>query len=560
MVYSAILGLNLERKTLLLMSGKSGKNIPLATLAGLSSLSLGVHACRASMTVLMVYLVANDEITPFGYSCLQASNSFPALFIPFLSGQLLTRYGYWKMTFIYLSLTVVGQLLFAISIFGGGDLFWLSALGQLIFGIGACCVVVAQRSLISLKTPDSASFATGSYVAMAGFGKVVGKSATAPAAEMFGYKETTFICAGFCLLSLSIAIYTSIYGSDKLAEDYYHGYAVAEEGEEGEMLLVTQASSGRSLVKQLAPRSNEAHKGPREAQDISPSIPSLEELHRMQRDIILQKGEVSILGWERLVDLPYEFWTVVVLHAIFLLVFHVLANFLPHYIVTKWGVGVVQAGLLASLSSMTSMVVAPLVGLYIDLQGRHIPVSLGAGIVTSAAYGLLCFTHVAPLVPISMIALAQASVPTVLLSTLPLFMPSRLFGLGFGMIESGDAVCNLVGNMAFGGLYELSGTYDTGLHVLFAFSLLACAMLASLIFLAYRWERVNLYDETVIAYDSPQLSNVKAARRGSKELMGLSDNDRRRYASNSAQIEQHTMSPLMAGGRRRDYGASSGEV
>ena len=56
------------------------------------------------------------------------------------------------------------------------------------YGAGACCVVVAQRSLISSRCRINASFATGLYVAMACFAKE--DTATE---DTFLSQQTTFV-------------------------------------------------------------------------------------------------------------------------------------------------------------------------------------------------------------------------------------------------------------------------------------------------------------------------------------------------------------------------------
>ena len=49
------------------------------SLGGLASLSFGAHLSRSSMTILLVYLVADGSVTPLGYSLLQGRATRRAL-------------------------------------------------------------------------------------------------------------------------------------------------------------------------------------------------------------------------------------------------------------------------------------------------------------------------------------------------------------------------------------------------------------------------------------------------------------------------------------------------
>ena len=518
-------------------------------------------------------MVADNSITPFGYACLCGANSLPGLFVPFISGRLLDKYGYWPVTTSYLSLSLFGQLLFATAV--SYDTFWLQLLGQIIFGAGGCCVVVAQRSLISSRSSKYASFATGSYVSIACSAKVIGKAATAPLALWFGtYKCTPYICALVCLGSLLVGLVT--WCKDCEVEDNYNASRTRTihtiSNPERDSIALSESSS---LIKQGKSNtyginsnsngnsnSNSYSEGSGEAS--SPSSTFIndmncsdgfsygEQLCRLLKD----KG----VSWhfEDMWHLPYEFWSIILAHGLYVLVFHTFANFLPHYMVEKYQNNVIDAGFISSLSAFSSILIAPSIGCFADHFGRFLPCCLAASIGASIAYYVLLFSNLLPLIPISIMALSQAIIPTILLSTLPLFMPSRMFGLGFGIVEISDAAVTIIGNLLFGKLHEINGSYDIGLYYLFLSSVGGILLFSTLILLAYIWKRMDMFDETIAVYSSPvprrSLSQYhkdkekerrdSAAngygtpsrsvqrvqpRRGSKELLGLSDEDRRRY-------------------------------
>ncbi len=52
---------------------------------------------------------------------------------------------------------------------------------------------------------------------------------------------------------------------------------------------------------------------------------------------------------EALWQLPGRFYLFAVIHAVYILVFHVLQNFVPHYVTLRWGDSVVRTGYIAAL-------------------------------------------------------------------------------------------------------------------------------------------------------------------------------------------------------------------
>lgn len=124
-------------------------------------LSMGVHFSRASFTIFAVYMIDTTHfITPGQYSVLTTVSFIPSLFVPLFIGLLLdknknieTRE---KSTIVFIFITIIAQLLLAYSV--SIVSYHLAILSQLLFGIGACSLVLGQRTLIVQKFKVSLYF------------------------------------------------------------------------------------------------------------------------------------------------------------------------------------------------------------------------------------------------------------------------------------------------------------------------------------------------------------------------------------------------------------------
>ncbi|XP_033208128.1 major facilitator superfamily domain-containing protein 1-like isoform X2 [Belonocnema kinseyi] len=132
-------------------SGESGccspKRFPFR-LSGLMLMCLigfGSYFCYDNPGALQDNFTKDLNMTPSKFVLLYSIYSWPNVILCFVGGFLLDRvFGVRLGTVIYMSITMVGQFIFAL----GGLLneFWLMMLGRFIFGIGAESLAVAQNS------------------------------------------------------------------------------------------------------------------------------------------------------------------------------------------------------------------------------------------------------------------------------------------------------------------------------------------------------------------------------------------------------------------------------
>ncbi|RHY65404.1 hypothetical protein DYB30_005470, partial [Aphanomyces astaci] len=149
------------------------------------------------------------------------------------------------------------------------------------------------------------------------------------------------------------------------------------------------------------------------------------------------------------------FWVLVVLHVVFINVFHLFQNISSSYLYQVHGYSVVKSGLVSSLSHVL-VLFSPLVGLVIDRLDGRVPIIVLSAVLGVVAYGLLLFTSTPSTVSLLIMSFCLASTPAVLMACVPLNIPKSQFGLtlAFGIVEVIDATGSTVGNLVVGCLRD----------------------------------------------------------------------------------------------------------
>jgi len=154
------------------------------------------------------------------------------------------------------------------------------------------------------------------------------------------------------------------------------------------------------------------------------------------------------------------FWLLSVVHALFLIVFHLFPNISGHYQSLKYGMSQEKAGYTSSLLSAFTIIGAPMVGLMIDRVGGQLYLVFFAAAITTTAYSLITFTReFNPLFSILMLSFSESVIPTILMALIPLSCPKSKYGIAFGIAEVLDAVGSIGGNFAMGYLKDKTQSY-----------------------------------------------------------------------------------------------------
>ena len=113
---------------------------------------------------------------------------------------------------------------------------------------------------------------------------------------------------------------------------------------------------------------------------------------------------------------------------------------------------------------------------------------------TMFAYALLVVPSTAsPLMIVGLISVSQALIPCLTLAEVSRCCPNSSVGVAFGIIEVLDSVANLLGNIAFGFMYNATGSYTAGMLGLFIISIIGFVILLYLAVL--EWRRREQLDE-----------------------------------------------------------------
>ena len=154
---------------------------------------------------------------------LLASQSLPALILPFFVGHVYDSFEFKYVTVSFLIIQMIGQLSFCFALYVNS--FSLAVLAMILFGSGSSAVSVAQRALVVDHYKGSEGFGIGCIHSVSSLSKFIGKVSIIPAVLWFrSYQAALLAMCAYTVFSLSIACYM-LCGRDAPA---YHTYDAAE--------------------------------------------------------------------------------------------------------------------------------------------------------------------------------------------------------------------------------------------------------------------------------------------------------------------------------------------
>ena len=164
-----------------------------------ASLTIGSYFAYDSIGALAPLMMDEMRIGREKIGMMYSFYSWPNVFMVFLGGFLIDRYGTRKMSLIFSALIVLGATLVA-----AAPAFWLMLLGRTVFGIGSESLIVAQQTIMAkwFKGKELA-LAFGLSLTFSRLGTLFSFNTEARIAEHFeSWRIALWAAALFCLLSL----------------------------------------------------------------------------------------------------------------------------------------------------------------------------------------------------------------------------------------------------------------------------------------------------------------------------------------------------------------------
>ncbi|TMW63294.1 hypothetical protein Poli38472_002235 [Pythium oligandrum] len=411
----------------------------------MSLIPFGGHFVKNGMSALEPLMLEDPDfpMTNTMYGALVSAVSVPNMFIPLYGGRFLDKSGHRSIQF-FLIWICIGQAIFAIGM--ELKLFWLALFGRVFFGVGEGSVVVGARVFIAYWFRNKElTFAMGVGVAITNVSKMLAKSTVAPVALYFGgYVQALWYGVVICVVSFLVGVLCCRY-TNRLKK------------------LVTER------VQQDAPLDPELH-----------WLKDYADNERRQRQIVMNVNQEQV-SCDSVEGFSQLFWTLAILHVIFVTLFHLFQNVSSSFLKERYGFSVVKSGFVSSISH-SFVVFAPFIGLFIDQFGGRMYWIVASALLSILAYGLMIFTEVNPVISMVLISICLSFTPTILMAAIPNSVSRRKFGAAFGIVEVTDAVGATIGNLMIGYLRDKTGSYDLDMLVLFSMAIVTFGLSVLLVF------------------------------------------------------------------------------
>lgn len=387
-------------------------------------------------------------ITNTMYGALISAVSVPNMFIPLFGGRLLDKSGH-KSILFFLVWICVGQAIFAVGM--QLKLFWLALFGRVFFGVGEGSVVVGARVFIAYWFRNrELTFAMGVGVAVTNVSKMLAKATVAPVALHFGgYVQALWYGAFICLVSVLVGVVVCRYTT--LLKRVVKERVESDEPLDQELHWLKDYADQKRRKKVLKARLRHVNGHTKEV-----SCESVQQFSRM-------------------------FWTIAVLHVMFINVFHLFQNVSSSFLYQRYGYSIVKSGIVSSISH-SCVVFAPFIGLFIDQFGGRMLLIIASSLLSILAYALMIFTDMDPVVSMVLISICLSFTPTILIAAVAKSVGRKSFGAAFGIIEITDAIGASVGNIIIGYLRDKTGSYDADMLLLLGMAVVTFFLSILLIF------------------------------------------------------------------------------
>jgi len=335
------------------------------------------------------------KINHFQFGNLYAVYSYPNMVLVFFGGLIGDKIGLRLAGLIFSSLVVVGAVLvplgpslagWAISPFAG---YIIMMLGRIVFGMGAESLNVIQTSMTALwfKGGRELAFAMGLVLSVSRLGDFLALSITSNLVSALGdFRHALWVGTALCTLSF---IFVMLYGFlDKYAEKY---------------------------VKRgpIDPTENE-------------------------------------LNFRAVAHFDARFWILSFLCMAYYSGVFPFVAVCSDFLQTKYHYNEKDAGWIASIVTLSSMILSPFLGKMLDVVGRRPYFIIIGSLAILPAHLLLAWTDITPIPFVIIIGLSFSIVPGAIWPSVPLLVKDKETATAFGLMSS-------IQNLGLAGTNQIAG-------------------------------------------------------------------------------------------------------
>ncbi|XP_072396681.1 lysosomal dipeptide transporter MFSD1 isoform X2 [Diabrotica undecimpunctata] len=378
-------------------------------------LSFGSYFCYDNPAALQDKIKENLDLSEVQYTSLYSVYSWPNVVLNIIGGFLIDRvFGIRLGTIVYMSLTLLGQLIFATAVTTGQ--YWMMLIGRFVFGIGAESLTVAQNNyavlwfkgkelnmVFGLQLSFARVGSTVNFLVMESLYSAVSKI-TSDGHHILGI--VLYIAACTCIVSMICALVMAIF--DKRSES-------------------------------ILGRNN------------NPS------------------GETVKLTDVK--DFSLSFWLVCVICVTFYCAIFPFISIAKQFFEVRFGMTSEQANDISSIVYVISGVASPILGFLVDKTGMNVYWILLGVSGTTLAHVLLGFTSANPYLAIAIMGLAYSILASSLWPLVSLIIPEYQLGTSYGVAGSIQNLGLALFNIFCGLIIDKFGY--TGVEIFFISSLIA---------------------------------------------------------------------------------------
>ena len=175
-----------------------------------------------------------------------------------------------------------------------------------------------------------------------------------------------------------------------------------------------------------------------------------------------------------------SYWYIAILCLVFYSAIFPFTAFSTDFFVEKWNYSIITGGRLSGLIILASMVLAPILGRFVDKTGRRGRIMLAGSALLIPCYLLMGLTQLTPILPMILLGFAFSLVPAALWPAVPLIVEDKAVGTAFGLMTMIQNLGLAAVPWLIGYLRDTTEDYTSGMMVFAGLGVLAVIFAAFL--------------------------------------------------------------------------------